>query len=83
MWVKDNPGHHTEHYSARSPYTVNGQDWQDYYDTIPGGLSGTSLVIDQTVADTRARYLRFFAVAVALITLASIPLLRQREQQKH
>jgi hypothetical protein len=77
MWVKDNPTHKTVHIAAQPASTQQGDG---IIDSFPGHPASTQTVADQTLADTRARYLRFLALAVVVIALASIPILRQREQ---
>jgi hypothetical protein len=76
IWVKDNPTssfHHRTTNTADCAYTIGGVQ-------PPGCVN--RIIYDYSLANTRSRYLRFAALAVVVITLASIPLLRDRERRR-
>jgi energy-converting hydrogenase Eha subunit F len=74
LWVHDNPPTQTVLAGSLTPYTDGGVPVKAklHKETVP----------NQGLADQRARYLRYLAFAVVAVTLASIPLLRERERRQ-
>lgn len=75
LWVHDNPSTQTVVVTSLGApgYTIAGVPEVKHVHK--------KTVTNQSLADQRARYLRFAVLAVGILTLASIPLLRERERR--